>query len=121
MDITMGNISLVAQCHGLLINRANLTHGHATLKLGKRNLAISEETLVLVRQLSAQMQKVQFSKEQDVLEVSGLLHQRTEENLDQPFKNPWPTTDTDKESTKRRQYCKELTSLCMIEALNHCS
>src|SRR5579859_6529919 len=82
MDITMGNISLLAQYHGLLINRVNLTHGYASLTLGKRNLAISEETLVLVRQLSALMQKIQFSKEQDVLEVSSLLHQRTEENLD---------------------------------------
>jgi hypothetical protein len=107
----MGNISLVAQYHGLLINRVNLTHGHVTLTLGKGNLAISEETLALVQQLNAQMQKIQFSKEQDVLEVSCLLQQRTEENLDQPFKNASSTASKDKEPTKRRQYCKEPTSL----------
>jgi len=86
IEFTYSKVKDITQFHAAINTSTSLAIGRENLSTSRNLVALTEDTLAVMRQLSEQVEalSVKMSKETDVHEVAALLHQKVEEKLDSP-------------------------------------
>lgn len=86
IEFTYSKVKDIAQFHAAINTSTNLSINRENLATSRNLVTLGEGTLAVIKQLSEQVEalSVKMSKDSDVHEVAALLHQRVEENLDNP-------------------------------------
>ena len=88
-DQTFVNIKDIAQCHGLVEGHTSLAVGRENLQVTRQSVVLHEQTLARLTDLEDMVEQVhstiiRFTKEQDVKQTADLLRQYVDDSIRKP-------------------------------------